>query len=166
MIVVGIDVGLTGALALLTDKGLQAVQDMPVMMRGNGTGSVKNQIDSMALCDLLKAWLCPYDKNEVMVSIERQSPMGGGQHASSIFSLALSAGIIEGVVASRGYPHELVAPNVWKKALGLSAKVADAKGMARTMAQRMYPSAELHLVKHHNRAEAILIARHCFNTHH
>lgn len=158
MIVVGIDPGLTGALALLAPNGLQAIADMPVMMRGAGTGAVKNQVDSIALSELLHCWLDPFDKNEIVVMIEAQSPMGGGQHASMIFSLAFTAGIIEGVVAAQRYPHKLVAPGIWKKAMGLSAKTKDAKDMARTMAQRMYPDAELHLKKHHNRAESLLIA--------
>lgn len=167
MVIVGIDPGLTGALALLTQRGLQAVHDMPVMMRGNGTGMVKNQVDSVALRQLLRDWLSPFDKNEVMVMIELQAPIGGKlQGVSSIFSLALTAGIIEGVVAAANYPHELVQPAVWKKAMGLTAKVKDAKGMARTMAQRTYPSAELHLVKHHNRAEAILLAKYGQLKHH
>jgi len=167
MVIVGVDPGLTGALSLLTPKGLQAVADMPVMMRGTGTGVVKNQVDAIALRQLLQEWLSPWDKNEVKVIIELQAPIGGKlQGVSSIFSLALTAGIIEGVVASGWYPHELVQPAIWKKAMGLTAKTKDAKGMARTMAQRMYPSAELHLVKHHNRAESILIARYGYQKYH
>ena len=61
---------------------------------------------------------------------------------------------------------EHLPPGIWKKAMGLSAKTKDAKDMARTMAQRMYPSADLHLKKHHNRAESILIARYGQNEYH
>lgn len=166
MIIAGIDPGLTGAIAILTGRGLQTVVDIPTMMRGAGTGSVKNQIDCYALYKALQELLSPYDKNEVMVVIEMQQAMGGGMNASAVFSLGLSAGIIEGVVAARALPHELVAPAAWKKAMGLSAKGKDAKEQSMAMAKRYYPDADLRLAKHHNRAEAILIARYGQLKHH
>ena len=41
MLVIGIDPGLTGALAAVDHRGLQAVIDMPVMQRALGAGMVK-----------------------------------------------------------------------------------------------------------------------------
>lgn len=166
MIILGIDPGLTGAMAMLTPAGLKGVMDIPTMMRGAGTGSVKNQIDCYALYKKLQEMLTGYDKNEIMVVIEMQQAMGGGMNASAVFSLGLSAGIIEGVVAARALPHELVPPSQWKKAMGLSAKGKDAKEQSMAMAKRYYPEADLHLAKHHNRAEAILIARYGQLKHH
>ena len=54
MIVIGIDVGLTGALAKIDHNGLQACHDMPTMIRGSGSGAVKNQIDPGALAKLFR----------------------------------------------------------------------------------------------------------------
>ena len=163
MNIIGVDPGLTGALALLNHHGLQAVHDMPTMIKGNGEGAVKNQVDPGALADMLRAWLEGKDKNEVLVVIESQGPvrlpgnkiLGG----ASAFSLAYTAGVIEGVVATLRLPRELVTPSVWKKALGLTTKGTDKKALARAMAQRYYPEADIHRVRDHNRAEAILIAR-------
>lgn len=173
MIIIGIDPGLTGAMALLTAAGLQDCLDIPVMQRGTGAGSVKNQVNAAALDEILRSWSADHDKNEIMVMIENQRPMpavretpgqGKGfritQGSASIFSLGLTAGMIEGVVVARGLRHELVEPAEWKKALKLSAKGADKKAVARAMATRLYPNAPLHRVKDHNRAEAILIAHH------
>lgn len=166
MIVLGVDPGLTGAMALMSGRGLVSVTDLPVMMRGAGTGSVKNQVDAGALNSTMREMLAPYDRQEVMVVIELQQAMGGGMNASAVFSLGLTAGIIEAVVAARSLPHELVQPSVWKKAMGLSAKGKDAKEQSMAMAKRYYPDAQLHLAKHHNRAEAILIARWGMEKHH
>ena len=158
MIIVGIDPGLSGAIALLAPDGLKRVSDMPTMLRHAG-GTVKNQVDPRGLQELLREMVHGHDRNEFMVVIEQQQAMGGGMGASTVFSLGLTAGIIEAVVAAMNLPHELVIPKDWKKAIGLTAKVKDAKGLARTMAQRCYPEAELHLAKHHNRAESILLAK-------
>jgi hypothetical protein len=38
-------------------------------------------------------------------------------------------------------------------------KLTTNKDQSRAQAQRLYPIAELHLHRHHNRAEAILLAR-------
>lgn len=170
MNIIGVDPGLTGALALLNHHGLQAVHDIPTMIKGNGEGAVKNQVDPGALDDLLRAWIEGKDKNEIMVMIESQGPvrlpgnkiLGG----ASAFSLAYTAGVIEGVVTALRLPREFVTPSVWKKALGLTAKGPDKKALARAMAQRYYPEADIHRVKDHNRAEAILIARYGHQKYH
>lgn len=154
MIIVGIDPGITGALAAINHRGLQAVSDMPVMQRSPVRATVRNQVNAVALADLLRAWLEGYDKNEIHIFIERVNAMPK-QGVSTMFSMGHTSGIIEGVVAARGYPHELITPRAWKKAL----KLGPDKHQARTMAQRLYPEAPLALAKHHNRAEAILIAR-------
>ena len=163
MRVIGIDPGLTGAMSLIDHRGLQGCHDMPTMIKGNGEGAVKNQVDPGALAEMFRAWMAGHDKNEFMVMIESQGPvrlpgnkiLGG----ASAFSLAFTAGVIEGVVTALGLPRELVPPAVWKKALGLSAKGTDKKAVARAMASRYYPEADIHRVKDHNRAESILIAR-------
>jgi crossover junction endodeoxyribonuclease RuvC len=169
MLVVGIDPGLTGALALIDRTGLVACADMPVMVRGNGKGSVKNQVNPAALRDILQGWANGHDRIEFHVVIENQRPFRlpgqKAQGSSSVFSLGLTTGIIEGVVSTMGFAQELVEPGVWKKALELSARGPDKKEIARTMAQRLYPQADLKLVKSHNRAEAILLARWGFLKH-
>jgi crossover junction endodeoxyribonuclease RuvC len=175
-IIIGVDPGLTGALALLSHHGLQAVHDIPTMIKGNGEGAVKNQVDPGALSDLLRAWIEGKDKNEIMVMIESQGPVrlpprkkGGSPRilgGASAFSLAYTAGVIEGVVTALRLPRELVTPSVWKKALGLTAKGADKKALARAMAQRYYPEENFRLSKSHNRAEAVLIARYGHQKYH
>lgn len=171
MIVIGIDPGITGALAIITPHGLQACADIPVMNRASRRVRSKNgemrtkttsQVNAGAFAELLREWVSGHDKNEVMVLIEKCQAMPGkikgsskAQSSAGTFSLGLSAGIVEGVVAAMHLPHQLVHPSAWKAHL----KVPKGKDAARAMASRLYPAAPLWKKKDHNRAEAILIAK-------
>lgn len=156
MIIVGIDPGLTGAVGILGHRAeLLGVHDLPTMERHSSKKAfVKRQIDAGELERLLASQVGHYDKNEIHVFIE--TPIAfPGQHISTTAAGWLTAGIIEGVVCARHYAHTLVAPKDWKKGLNLS----DSKEQARAMARRLWPDAPLSLVKHHNRAESLLIAK-------
>ena len=153
---IGIDPGLKGALALIDHHGqLLDVKDMPVIPRSGGF--VKNQIDSDHLLAQLSHWSNEAGGlHETVVVIEnmRSMPMQG---RSSIFSMGLSAGLIEGVVVSRRIPHHLVDPAHWKKHFKLTGKE---KTMSVTLAKRLYPGTEyFNRKKDHDRAEAVLLAR-------
>lgn len=163
MYVIGIDPGLTGALAIVgPGQKLIAVQDMPVMQRAMAAGAVKNQVNGAAVAALIKEWINGYDRVEVLVVLEHQAPFRipgqKPQGSSSVFSLGHTAGILEGVVVALGLPHLEVTPAKWKKALELPGGKAN-KSVVRTRAQRLYPEAPLTRLKDHNRAEAIMIAR-------
>lgn len=156
MITIGIDPGLTGAFGLLGHRGeYRLVHDLPTIERHSSKKAyVKRQIDPTQLERLLSIALAGFDKNEIHVFIE--TPIAfPGQHISTTASGWLSAGLIEGVVGALHLAHTLVAPKDWKKALGLS----DSKEQARAKAIRLFPEAPLSLVKHHNRAESLLIAK-------
>lgn len=157
MIIVGIDPGLTGAIGILGHRAeYLGVHDLPTMQRMHAPrkGGVMGQINPAELERLLAEHLGGFDKNELHVFIE--TPIAfPKQQIQSVASSFLTAGLIEGVVGARHYPHTLVKPADWKKALGLS----ESKEQARAKAIRLWPPAPLNLVKHHNRAEALLIAK-------
>lgn len=166
MIIVGVDPGLTGAVAMLGHRAeMLNLADLPVMLRGDGSGAVKNQVNCSALAEILREWLEPFDKNQIHVFIEQAQSMPAVikgkvvQGGASIFSTGLTAGMIEGVVAARGYTHTLVRPAAWKKHF----KLKTGKEIARALAQRTFPSAPLTRMKDHNRAEALLIAKFGFD---
>ena len=152
-LVIGIDPGLSGALAMLGTGGLLAVADLPVVAKGSGAGRVKNEINPAALSHLLRDWVAGH-ADDVLVVIERVSAMPD-QGVAGVFSLGDTLGSIRGVVATRGYPVAWVTPQRWKKHYGLPAD----KELARARAIQLYPDADLPRKKDHNRAEAILIAR-------
>lgn len=147
-ITVGVDPGVSGAIAFLTDKG-QEVFDMPVMASGK-----KQQINPYELHHLLVKMLAGRAAQSV-VYLEQVSAMPG-QGVSSTFGFGVSFGIIQGVVAGLGVPLVMVTPTTWKRRAGLLGKEKD---QARTLAQRLYPTAELGRKKDIGRADAILIAR-------
>jgi crossover junction endodeoxyribonuclease RuvC len=145
---IGIDPGLSGAIAVLEESGfLHEVADMPIMELRKG----RNQVNAAALSKILKRWAA----SDAMAYLEQVSAMPG-QGVSSMFSFGCSYGIVQGVLAALTIPMVLVSPQSWKKRAGLQGKDKD---MARTLAIRLYPAAELSRKKDIGRADAILIAR-------
>jgi len=146
--VIGIDPGLTGALAVLDRvyDGKVVVADMPVMAKGIGK---KMQCNAAELAQL------PGHYRPAQVWLEQVGAMPG-QGVSSMFSFGESFGVIRGVVAALGVPLELVRPAAWKRRFGLLK--AD-KDVARTRAIELYPLLPLSRKKDVGRADALLIAR-------
>lgn len=168
MICIGIDPGLTGAVAAVNERGLYRLADLPTLQRGNKGAAVLNQVDPAGLAKILREILCGNDKQEIQVFIEKAQAMPGklkgsakSQRSATTFSIGLSAGLVEGVVAAIGLTHQLVHPATWKAALKVPSGTG--KEGARAMAIRLYPEAELHRKKDHNRAEAILIAKYGYD---
>ena len=86
--------------------------------------------------------------------VEAAQPMAK-QGVSSTFRYGRAAGAAEGVIAACKVPMTLVTPRMWKTHFRLDAS----KENARALAIQLVPAAAdvLQLVKHHHRAEAILI---------
>jgi crossover junction endodeoxyribonuclease RuvC len=145
-VMIGIDPGITGAVGLLNGDGsFRAVVDLPVIRDRSLAW-----IDSAVLSAALAVAISPHD---AVVVIERVSAMPG-QGVASSFGFGVTLGSILAAVQAMRLPLEFVTPATWKRALALGAD----KHAALHKARLMYPMAELSLVKHHNRAEALLIA--------
>ena len=160
MITIGIDPGLTGAIGVLNDGHYVVVQDMPVILKGNG--KVKWEVDVTALVSLLREKTRKDGEPEDFVScvIERvhAHPQQG---VSSVFSLGDSFGSARACVANVSKIElQYVTPQVWKKYFGLTADKEQARALARTI----FPVAPLHLKKHQDRAEALLMSRWLWET--
>ncbi len=154
--IIGIDPGLTGAIAVLfPEGGLFMVFDMPIMPNGKGKGRVKNKVNCYELAKAIKKMM---DEGAVISAayLEKVASMPG-QGVAGVFSLGKSAGAVEGVLAGLGIPLVEVTPQAWKKGAGL---IGTEKDVARTVAQQLYPSASLARKKDGGRADALLIARH------
>jgi len=151
---IGIDPGVSGAVAFLSDRlELLEVVDMPTMTNGK-----KQQINPYELRTLISLRLVKFVPKGIELEkayLEQVSAMPK-QGVSSTFGFGVSFGIIQGVLAGLSLPVVLVTPAVWKRRAKLIGKEKD---QARTLAQRLYPSAELGRKKDIGRADAILIAR-------
>ena len=150
MITIGIDPGIYGAVAFLIDGKYKHVEDMPVMQKGSGV--VKNEVNPSALVTILRENTSADEA--VLVALER------GQGVSSVFSLGDSFGTARASVAACRFEMEYVTPTKWKKHFNLTSD----KEMCRAHAVKMFPDAELHLKKHVDRAEALLMARWAYET--
>lgn len=157
---IGIDPGLTGGIAAIDIQGRPAVHDLPTKpLPGNGL--ITKRIDGRALAHLIRA-LVPATEG-VQVILEQVGAMGGQDNAVQIqASLGRTMGAIEAALDILGLTPIMVIPGVWKRSFGLKRikGETDAKFKARhvALARELYPTADLPLAKHHNRAEALLLA--------
>lgn len=147
--IIGIDPGVDGAIAVL-DDGLTyySLWDMPTMALSKN----KRQVNGAELAEMLRR-LC--EEWIITAYVERVGSMPH-QGVASMFNFGVSYGVVLGVLASFSIPMVLITPGVWKKRAGLTGKPKD---MARTLAQQLYPLAELGRKRDIGRADALLIAR-------
>jgi len=147
--IIGIDPGLTGAIAVLCDRIV--LIDMPTTAKVSGKG---NEVNAYELCSIIREW---GSKGETVVYVEKVTAMTGNGVTSS-FSFGDSAGVVRAAVACAGLPVNYVTPQAWKKHFGLINTQKDA---ARTKAIQLFPSASSDLArkKDGGRADALLIAR-------
>ncbi len=155
MLTVGIDPGLTGAVAFLRNGEYVALFDIPTTLKGSG--SVKQEVEPGGLKRMFLERL--EGREDVAIALERVSAMPG-QGSSSVFSFGDTYGCCRSVASLTGYPLYLVTPTTWKKHFGLGRD----KEESRALATRLFPGAELHLKKHADRSEALLMARWLWDT--
>lgn len=148
--VIGVDCGLTGAIALLDGQHLIDVTDMPT---AGGT------VSPYLLTEIINDWDRTHQLHgwAVVAHIEIPGPMPK-QGISSTWKFARSVGVVEGVLAGCGIPAQHHSPATWKRNLRLSKD----KGASRALAARLWPThtARFARVKDDGRAEAALIALH------
>ena len=153
MITIGVDPGLSGAVAVLQDGCFVAVEDMPIVLKGRAS-TVKNEVSPEALLAILREKVPPVE--DVAAVIERVSSRPGEGVASS-FSLGDSFGVARAVMAVARVRVCYVTPAAWKKQFKLTSD----KELSRALALRLFPEAAyaLRFKKHDGRAEALLLAR-------
>lgn len=146
MLTLGIDPGLSGALALLDSEGVaELVADLPVIRDGK-----LSWIDGAALQGTL---LDALHGRSCRAAVERVGAMPR-QGIASAFNFGAGLGSILGVLQTLGLPIDLVTPAQWKAAMGLSRD----KRASLHKARLLFPCADLTLAKHDGRAEALLLA--------
>lgn len=149
MIRIGIDPGISGALAAL-DENFNAVGWilMPSMRLDKAS-----RVNAAGVA----YWLNYWEATQCHVFLEKVGAMPG-QGTASMFSFGHSAGVVEGVVAGLFFPITMVTPQTWKKRAGVAGKDKDA---ARARAIQLWP----HIPELHKKgdgqalADALLIAR-------
>ncbi len=152
MKIIGIDPGLSGAIAILENNKVLNIFDIPVMSEGKKN---KRQLNSALLVDLLKENI--NQEEEVTVVVEQVNAMPG-QGVTSMFNFGQTFGALKGICAALELPIFFVRPSKWKKHFEL---INSSKDASRTKAIEMYPklSSQLSKKKDVNKSDAILIAR-------
>ena len=152
MKIIGIDPGLSGAIAVLQDNKVEEIFDVPVMTDGKKN---KRQLNSAQLVKLLKDNI--KDNEEIAIVVEQVNAMPG-QGVTSMFNFGQTFGAIKGICAALNLPIFFVRPAKWKKHFDL---IKSSKDASRTKAIEMYPSIsdKLSKKKDVSKSDAILIAR-------
>ena len=150
---IGIDPGLSGAVAFIHESDSVAFIDMPVFATKKGK-KFRNEIDLYALQQELAARSAGHESH---LCIEAQSSRPG-QGVSSTFTIGKNYGLLLGMIETMRMRYEVVWPAAWKKAV--MAGMGDGKSESIIVATRLYPGVadDLRRVKDHNRADALLIA--------
>jgi crossover junction endodeoxyribonuclease RuvC len=158
MKILGIDPGLSGALALIerdpTSGALSLVwaADMPTVTHKTNAKKNKTEINLALLADLIQP--PGFDAPDLCV-IEFVHAMPG-QGVTSMFNFGYAAGAAAGVVSALRVPLRFIKPLTWQRAVNVTKDQA----AARLTASRLYPD-QAHLftrVKDGGRADATLIA--------
>lgn len=162
MMTIGIDVGIGGGLAALSDK-IQMAAPMPIF---EGTkGGSPSKIDIMGV----KYWVENAIKAHQMsggapvvpvfvIEIQRAMPKQG---VTSMFHLGESYGLLQGLPLALGWPLKLVQPKAWK-AVVLNGTPKD-KTAAIEFVRAKFPKIDLNVgvrkvIYHDGMADAVCIA--------
>jgi crossover junction endodeoxyribonuclease RuvC len=151
--VIGIDPGISGAVAIFKDGKLDTIHDMPTLKIASGK-TMKSHISAIGLVRILETSTLVTD-NQTHIVIEKVGAMPG-QGVTSMFNFGRSAGLIEGCIVAKNIPHTYVTPQTWTKAVGRAA----GKDASRMRAMELFPAqADLFKrAKDDGRADACLIA--------
>ena len=157
MKIIGIDPGLSGAIAVMHDKKVMNMYDMPVMAEGKKN---KRQLNSSQLVNIIKENI--NEDEDTIVVVEQVNAMPG-QGVTSMFNFGQTFGAIKGVCAALKLPIFFVRPSKWKKHFEL---INSSKDASRTKVIEMYPALSSQLAKKRdvNKSDAVLIAKFYFET--
>jgi crossover junction endodeoxyribonuclease RuvC len=116
-LILGIDIGVTGAIALLDENGaLVEVNAMPTMHDGP---KGRRAINAPLLASIVFA----SHADHAFVEGVGARP---GEGAMGAFAFGRARGVIEGVLAAAGVPVTFVSPPAWKRGVGLTLASKDA----------------------------------------
>lgn len=177
---IGIDPGAEGAIGLLCGRAY-AVVDIPTFKLGRTrvrklsleemaatgrktktTKGTKKAFDYQGILDVFRALRPLRDRIQVCLEEAQVQVKGKGCNAYSGYRVGVGYAIWPLYLASRGWPVEEVSPSVWKTRMGLRGVAGESSSQSKERSRRkalsLFPQATLHAVKHHNRAEAMLLA--------
>jgi crossover junction endodeoxyribonuclease RuvC len=137
--ILGIDPGLDGAIAVLTDSGaLVEIHDMPTLLDG---AKGRRAVNPALFASIIYSTQATRAYCELIGPRPTDGTIGA-------FGFGRTRGIIEGALAAAGVPLAMIAPPTWKRAANISPG-RENKDSARSVAISRWPS------------QAALFARKC-----
>lgn len=140
--IIGIDPGLDGGIAIISGSHIELLETIPTEKK---TGFIKRQVDAQKLSNILRVY------PDVVCYLEKVASRPG-QGVGSVFSFGDTYGTIRGVLGALNIPTYYVSPQRWKKALKISSKEDSLKASFDLFGGLKFRK------KDHNIAEALLIA--------
>ena len=136
-VTIGIDVGASGAIAWIDERGKSCVEKMPDTLQD--------------LWQLILDIRC-FEPNEPCKAYIEQVSSSPQMGVVSAFSFGRGYGNLEMALTAAGIPFERVRPQVWQKAMGCMTK--GDKNISKAKAQELFPSIKCT----HAVSDALLIA--------
>lgn len=155
---VGIDVGVSGALACINkEREVLSVADMPIELKKNK----RKRVDGLGLNAWLGGVVEEYAPCKIVCVVEQVGAMPR-DGAASAFTFGESLGVIRGVLACHLFRTEFVTPVKWKRAFNM---LGTDKGYSCTVAKQQLPACYEHVKfkKDHGKADALLMALYGLN---
>jgi len=156
MIYVGIDPGLSGAVAVIDHKGnMVALDDTPTLTVKKAKGHKRVYVESQMVSILERL-----SKNVRLVGIENVHAMPG-QGVTSMFSMGSGFGLWLGILAALRMPYEKIEPAKWKREMGITS--GSDKSASIVCASHLFPTASFRKDRGRvdtmdGRADALLLA--------
>jgi len=154
---IGIDPGLGGSVAVIDNRDNSIrFYDTPTLELKKGK-KIKHEYEVPSMVNIVNDLTMLAFKSEIIVGLEKIHSMPG-QGVVSMFSMGYGYGLWLGILSSLKIAMVLVPPQRWKKIMMMG--MDKEKDASRLKAMQMFPqiSDQLNLKKHHNRADALLIA--------
>lgn len=156
---IGIDPGLTGAVAIIGSSDI-VFSDIPILNVLTGKKN-KPEYNIAEMVRMIKE-IIKNDQRSFCVGIEKVHAMPK-QGVTSSFNFGKGYGIWLGIISAFEIPYTLITPRAWKKVM--MEGMGKEKDASRLRAIQLFPQCaqELNLKKHHGRADALLIAEYLKN---
>ncbi len=131
-LILGIDPGLSGGLALLQAGEVVKAVNTPTVTITRSRGEKRRELAIGDIYFTILAW----DPDIVIIESQQAMPKQG---VSSTFATGKNYGILLGILTAVGQPYEVIRPQAWKKALGVTSD----KQTAFDKADEIFPGAGL-----------------------
>lgn len=167
----GIDVGIDGAISAIDSSGnVLVLEDTPTFRVTVGKKN-KRDYNVRKMADLLLR--CRDGDLPPTIGLElvhafpmkkkgKRGKKGKAEGVVSMFSFGRGLGLWEGMIVMADYKYTKTSPQTWKKVM--LKDMDKSKDASRLRALQLFPDQDLHLKKHHGRAEALLIAEYMRRT--